>query len=78
VPGTKTPPISEGKGRYSGNSPSPISALVFPEHADDYRPKDLVLLAVDQQFGEAATLWVAPRLSDRVSPVEVGEQEDVE
>ena len=29
-------------------------------------------------FGEGAALWLAPELSDPVSPVKVGEHEDVE
>jgi hypothetical protein len=37
-----------------------------------------ILLAVDQQLGEGATLWVPPELSDPVSSFEVGQHEDVE
>jgi hypothetical protein len=37
-----------------------------------------VLLTVDQEFGESATLRVAPELSDPVGPVEVGQHQDVE
>jgi hypothetical protein len=33
-----------------------------------------VFLAVDQEFGEGAALWVAPELSDPVDALEVGER----
>jgi hypothetical protein len=48
------------------------------QHPDEHRPESLVLLAVDQQLGEGAALWVAPELSDPVGSLEVGEHEDVE
>jgi hypothetical protein len=32
-------------------------AVAFPQHADQHRPEDPVLLAVDQQFGDS---MVAP------------------
>jgi hypothetical protein len=54
------------------------SPLRLPQHANQHRPERPVLLAVDQEFGEGATLRVAPELSDPVGPVEVGEHEDVE
>ena len=37
-----------------------------------------ILLAVDQQLGEGATLRVAPELADPVGSLEVGEHQDVE
>ena len=37
-----------------------------------------VLLAVDQQLGECAALWVAPELADPLGALEVGEHQDVE
>jgi hypothetical protein len=43
-----------------------------------HRPECPVLLAVDQEFGEGATLWVAPELADPVGPVEVGEHQTME
>jgi hypothetical protein len=49
----------------------------LPQHADEHRPKDPVLLAVDQQLGEGPTLWVAPEPSDPVGAVEVGEAQHV-
>jgi hypothetical protein len=52
--------------------------VALPQHADEHRPQRPVLLAVDQELGEGATLWVAPELSDPVGPVEAGEHEDVE
>jgi hypothetical protein len=36
------------------------------------------LLAVDQQLGEVAALWVAPKLADPVGSIEVGKHKDVE
>jgi hypothetical protein len=36
----------------------------FPQHPDQHRPERPVLLAVDQQLGEGATLSVAPECSD--------------
>ena len=55
-----------------------IRALGFPQHADEHRPERPILLAVDEELGEGAALWIAPELSDPVGPVEVGEHEDVE
>jgi hypothetical protein len=37
----------------------PWSAIGLPQHADEHRPKDPVLLALDQELGEGATLRVA-------------------
>jgi hypothetical protein len=48
------------------------------QHPDEHRPENPILFAVDQQFGEGATLRVAPELSDPVGSLEVGEREDVE
>jgi hypothetical protein len=53
-------------------------AFSLPEHADEHSPKDAILLAVDQELGESATLRVAPELSDSVGPLEVGKHQDVE
>lgn len=50
----------------------------LPQHADEHCPERLILLAVDQQLGEGATLRVAPDLSDPVDPVGVGEHQDVD
>jgi hypothetical protein len=55
-----------------------LRPLGLSQHADQHGPKGPVLLAVDQEFGEGATLRVAPELADRISPVEVGKHEDVE
>jgi hypothetical protein len=49
-----------------------------PEHPDEHRPEDSILLAVDQRLSEGATLRVAPELSDSVGPLEVREHQDVE
>ena len=45
---------------------------------DQHRPQRPILLAVDQELGEGATLRVAPELTDPVGSLEVGEHEDVE
>ena len=39
---------------------------VLPQHPDEHRSERPVLLTVDQQLGEGATLRVAPELSDPV------------
>jgi hypothetical protein len=45
------------------------------KHPNEHGPKGPVLLAVDQQFGEGATLRVAPELADPVGSLgKVGEQ----
>jgi hypothetical protein len=41
-------------------------------------PEAPILLAVDQELGEGATLRVAPELADTVGPLEVGQHEHVE
>jgi hypothetical protein len=55
---------------------APNSAVRLPQHPDQHRPKDPVLLAVDQQLGEGACLGVSPELSDPVGSLEVREHED--
>jgi hypothetical protein len=45
---------------------------------DELHSEVPVLLAIDQQLGEGATLRVAPEPSDPVGPLEVGEHEDVQ
>ena len=57
---------------------NPLPVVGLPQHPDEHRPKRPVLLAVDQQLGEGAALWVAPELADPVGALEVGEHEDVE
>ena len=52
-------------------------ALGFPQHPDEHRPDDPVLLSVDQQLGEGAALRVGPELTDPFGAFEVGEHEDV-
>ena len=48
------------------------------EAYDQPRPERPILLAVDQQHGERAALWVGPVLADPVGSLGVGEHEDVE
>jgi hypothetical protein len=59
---------------------SPAQCLPFglAQHPDEHRPERPVLLAVDQQLGEGAALWLAPELADSVGPVEVRQHQDVE
>jgi hypothetical protein len=52
--------------------------LALPQHPDQHRPERPILLAVDQELGEGATLRMAPDLADPVGAVEVAEPEDVE
>jgi hypothetical protein len=37
----------------------------LPKYPDQHRSDRPILLAVDQQLGEGAALWVAPELADR-------------
>ena len=53
-------------------------AVGLPQHADQHRPEDSILLAVDQQLGERPRLRVPVELADPVSALEVGEREDAE
>jgi hypothetical protein len=52
--------------------------IALPKHADEHRPKGPVLLAVDQQLGEAPRLRVPLELADPIGTLEVGESQDVE
>ena len=61
----RAPPVPRRSGPSSRSIPTSTAR----------RP---VLLAVDQQLGEGATLRVAPELADPVGPIEVGEAENVE
>jgi hypothetical protein len=56
----------------------PVLEVSLPQHPDEHRPECPILLAVDQQFGEGATLRIAPELCDPVGPLEVRQHEDVE
>ena len=67
------PKRTAGRSRLPGGTLAPL-----PEHPDQHRPEGPILLAVDQQVGEGATLRVAPELADPVGAVEVGEHQDVE
>jgi hypothetical protein len=53
-------------------------AVVLTQHADQYRPKGPILLAVDRELGEGPRLGVPPVRADCVGPVEVRQREDVE
>jgi hypothetical protein len=50
--------------------PSPLPPLALSQHPDQHRSERPVLLAVDQQLGEDATLRVAPELPDPVGPLD--------
>jgi hypothetical protein len=55
-----------------------LGSARLTQHPDEHGPERPVLLAVDQQLGEGATLRVAPELSDPVGSLEVRESQDVE
>jgi hypothetical protein len=55
-----------------------FSRLALSQHPDEHCPERPVLLAVDKEFGEGATLRVAPELADPVGPLEVRQHQDVE
>jgi hypothetical protein len=63
-----------------GASITPVTDLAvgLPQHLNENRPERPVLLTVDQQLGEGATLRVAPELADPVGSLEVGQHQDVE
>jgi hypothetical protein len=65
-----------GLGKAALPAPRPLVSLT--EHPDQHGTQYPVLLAVDQQLGEGAALWVTPEFPDPVSPVEVRQHEDVE
>jgi hypothetical protein len=47
---------------------SQVLVVGLAQHADKHRPKNPILLAVDQELGEGATLRVTPELADPVGP----------
>jgi hypothetical protein len=69
---------SEGGSHRGASSGGRGLAVVLAEHSDEHSPQRPILLAVDQELGEGATLWVAPELADPVGSLEVGEHQDVE
>jgi len=52
--------------------------LPLSQHPHKHRPERPVLLAVDEELGEGATLRLAPELSDPVGSLKEGQHEDVE
>jgi hypothetical protein len=58
--------------------PAPTAFSSFAQHPDEHRPKRPILLAVDQELGEGAALWLAPQPSDPVGSLELGEHQDAE
>jgi hypothetical protein len=66
--------------RRLASSPASLPAppIHLSQHPDEYRPERPVLLAVDQQLREGATLRVARELADPAGAVEVRERQDVE
>jgi hypothetical protein len=54
------------------------SEVGVPQHPDEHRSEDPVLLAVDQELGEGAALRVGPEPADPVGSLEVRKREDVE
>ena len=62
-------------GRAGPGGPESLGrsrAVGLPQHPDEHRPQRPVLLAVDQELGEGATLGVPPELADPVRSLEVG------
>jgi hypothetical protein len=55
-----------------------VSPIRLPQHPNQHRSQRPILLAVDQQLGEGATLGVPPELADPVGLLEVGEHQDAE
>jgi hypothetical protein len=53
-------------------------ALGLPQHPDEDRPKDPVLLAVDQGFRRTSASSDSPRIRRSVGSLEVGEHQDAE
>ena len=47
---------------------------LWPSAPDQDGPERSILFAVDQEFGEGATLRVAPELANPVGSLEVGQQ----
>jgi hypothetical protein len=58
--------------RCVGRHAAGLIPLHLRQRPEGDSPKRPILLAVDQQLGEGAALGVAPELSDRIGPVEVG------
>jgi len=52
-------------------------AVDLPQHPDEYRPEDAILLAVEQQSPRWRDSPGSPELSDPVGPLEVGERQDM-
>src|SRR6266511_5055420 len=55
-----------------------LPPLGFSQHPNQHRPERPILLAIDQELGEGAALWVAPELADPIGALEVREHQDVE
>lgn len=53
-------------------------AISLPQHPNQQRSERPILLAVNQQFGEGATLRVAAVGLDRADALEIRERKDVE
>ncbi len=57
--------MSDCQFRYAalGSGCASTSAFALPQHPHQHGSKDPVLLAVDEELGEGAALWVGPELS---------------
>jgi len=55
-----------------------VVSVSLPQHPDEHRSEGPVLLAVDEELGEGATLRVALELADPIGSLEVGEHQDAE
>jgi hypothetical protein len=82
VSGTVCFPGNTFEANMGNGDPLHGEATLRQARDGDLRRRDCserpVLLAVDQELGEGATLWVAPELADPVGALEVGEHQDVE
>jgi hypothetical protein len=48
-----------------------LASVGVAQHPDEHGPDRPILLAVDQELGEGAALWVPPELAASVGPLEV-------
>ena len=52
--------------------------IPLPQHPDEHRSQRPVLLAVDQELRERASLRIRPEVTNPLGPLEVEKREDVE
>jgi hypothetical protein len=64
MPNGLRPQVIGGAASSNGFSRPRDSPITLPQHPDEHRPEDSILLAVDQPLAEGAALRVAPELAD--------------